>query len=261
VLSDAFRAVYPLPLYLNSPGIPPGQIRTYLDKCPNIAIVGVDGVDDPREPNDMAAAQVGRNIPFAAEVPTEHPLTKFYLDVIPYYLIVGLLGVGHLLWDALPPDRVADNEDLSLRYERALYPLKHAQSLIARHRGTPLLSGWYALRDPESEAVRSVFVREGAMTRIEALSNRAYVHDIQIGGRVISVRASEAGVAIAPSENVLVIGTPRATIDLKSVRVASIENGQFVGDKWRPIGSFAFEKRGDGVRLDIRQPSVMRICF
>ncbi|MDR3708219.1 MAG: beta-galactosidase [Capsulimonadaceae bacterium] len=261
VLSDVFRAVYPLPLYLNSPTLQPAQVRTFLDRCPNIAIVGADGIDDPHEPNDMSAAQVGRNIAFAAEMPTEHPRTDFYIDVLPYYLAIGRLGVGHLLWDALPPHRVADDVDKSRRYEQALYPLKYAQSLIARYRGTPQLSAWYALRDFESDYPQSTFVREGAMTRIESLSNRAYVHDIQIGGRVISVRASEAGVAIAPSENVLVIGTPRASIDLKGVRVASVENGQYIGDVWRSIGSYPFEARADGIRLDIREPGVLRVLI
>jgi len=260
-LSDAFRAVYSLPLYLNSPGIPPDQIRTYLDKCPSIAIVGIDGVIDPREPNEMSAGQVGRNIPFAAEVPTEHAQTKFYIDVIPYYLVIGLLGAGHLLWDALPPDRVADNEDVSLRYERALYPLKHAQSLIARHRGTPRLAGWYALRDPESESVRSVFVREGAMTRLESLSNRAYIHDVQIDGKVLTVRASQAGVAVAPSEGVLVVATPFALLDLKGTRVASVENGRYVGDTWHPIGPHPFEASPNGSRINVSEPSVLRIQF
>ncbi|MDR3708218.1 MAG: beta-galactosidase [Capsulimonadaceae bacterium] len=261
VLSDAFRADYPLPLYLNSPGIPPDQIRGYLGKCPNIAIVGIDEVIDPHEPNELCAGQVCRNIAFAAEVPTQRPKTRFFIDVLPYYFVIGLLGIGHLLWDAPPPDRASEDEDVSRRYEQALYPLKYAQSLIARYRGTAQLSAWYALRDFESDYPQSTFVREGAMTRIESLSNRAYVHDIQIGNRMISVRASEAGVAIAPSENVLVIGTPRASIDLKGVRVASVENGQYVGDAWHSMGAFAFEKRADGARLQIREPSVLRIQF
>ena len=259
VLSDAFVVVYPLPLYLNSPGIPPAQIRGYLEKCPNIAIVGIDEVVDPREPNEMAAGQVGRNIPFAAEVPTQRRLTRFYIDVLPYYMVLGLLGVGHLLWDALPPDRAAQDPDMSRRYEQALYPLKHAQSLIARHRGTPRLSGWYALRDPESEAVRSVFVREGAMTRIEGLAQRAYTHDIQIDGHILSVSASQAGVVIAPSEKVLVIGTPRAMVELSAARVASVETGRYVGDEWHPNGPHPFEVRSDRVRINISEPSVLRL--
>ena len=207
----------------------------------------------------MAAGQVGRNIPFAADVPTQRPLSRFYIDVLPYYMAIGLLGAGHLLWDCLPPDRASQDADMSRRYEQALYPLKHTGSLIGLHRGTPRLSGWYALRDPESEAVRSVFVREGAMTRLEGLSNRAYVHDVQIDGRVLSVRASQAGIAIAPSERVLVIATPRAFIEMKGTRVASVENGRYVGDAWRPIGPYPFEAQGDRVKIDVREPSVLRL--
>ena len=43
-LTDAFKAVYPLPIYVNSPWWAPYIIDIFLRTCPNLDFVGIDGV-------------------------------------------------------------------------------------------------------------------------------------------------------------------------------------------------------------------------
>lgn len=190
VLTDAIAAVHPLPVYVNSPWWPPHVIPLFLDRCPNLALVGVDGVFAPNEPNMLSRSQVGRNIPFAAENPTEEPKTRINLDVLPYYSLIGQQGIGNLLWECGSPHTVVEDANARQRYETALYPIRWAQAPIAKARGTENLAGWYAIRDIAAEVTTDVFgnfiplktngpvvaqhrffVREGTQWRIEDLNS------------------------------------------------------------------------------------------
>ena len=132
VLTDAITAVHPLPLYVNSPWWPPYVIPIFLDRCPNLGLVGIDGVFAPNEPNCFSRSQLGRNIPFAAENPTENSKTRFNLDVLPYYSLIGQQGIGNLLWECGPPHTVVEDPQARQRYGAALYPIRSAQAPIAR---------------------------------------------------------------------------------------------------------------------------------
>ncbi|MDR3707052.1 MAG: beta-galactosidase [Capsulimonadaceae bacterium] len=256
-MSDAITAEYPLPLYLNSPLYWPATTRIFLDRCPNIAVMGMDGVDDPHEPNALAKGLVGRNIPFAAECPTEHPRTRFYLDALPYYTTIGEMGLGHLLWESGPPNTVVDDADASTRYGRALYPIKNAMRPIARFRGTSQLSGWYALKEFSTGKPKDVFVREGGQTRTLALE--PHVFDVRIGDAIFSVVDGGAGIVIAPSPGELIIATPAAQLQLRGVTVKSAETGRFAGDTWTPKAPFAFTQEKGAAEFKIDEPSVIRL--
>ena len=212
VLTDAITAVYPLPLYVNSPWWPPNVIPIFLDRCPNLALVGIDGVFAPNEPNMLSRSQLGRNIPFAAENPTENPKTRINLDVLPYYTLVGQQGIGNLLWECGPPHTVVEDSQARERYGSALFPIRWAQAPIARARGTENLLGWYAVRDIATDVTTDVFgnfvpakkdativqknrlfVREGTHSR--TVEGDRFV--ATLGGLRIDVCDSAAGIVAA----------------------------------------------------------------
>jgi len=147
VLTDAITKVYDIPLYVNSPGWPDWAVPMFLDTCPNLDLVGCDGITGPAEPTMVSRYVQGRNIPFAAENATPNPRCRVNFDVLPYYTIIGRLGIGNLLWETPLPGAISSNPSLRTRYGDAMYPIKNAQWAIAQARGTENVVGWYIIRE------------------------------------------------------------------------------------------------------------------
>lgn len=274
VLSDSIAKIYPIPLYVNSPWWPPRVVPIFLSRCPHLAFVGVDGVLSPREPNWLTRSQLDRNIPFAAENPTENPEVRLNLDVLPYYTVVGQQGLGNLLWECHPPFTVVDDPAARRRYGDALFPLKLAQSPIARARGTGRLTGWYAVRDIRSDLTTDIFgnyvaakhdqsrvqadrwfVRQGASTRLEASDTFSVSQE----GIHLEVSGSQAGILLGMGYGDLVLVMPKGRVDVIGARVVRAESGRFDGDKWRASGPVPVAGEGarDSIRVDA--PSVIRL--
>jgi len=254
-LSDAMHETYPVPIYLNDPWWPEMAVPIFLDTCPNIAMIGMDGVFDPQEPNQLSRAQIGRNLAFAAENPTEQPKTRFNLDVLPYYTLIGHLGIGNLLWECGPPHTVIDDPDAARRYGAALYPIKHAQSVIAYARGTDRLGGWYALRDFDGQRPTQMFVREGTRTRIaEGASVSLSVQDL-----TIDVENSLAGIVAIRPEGDVVIATSAARLRISGRSFKSASTGKFVGGSWLKDAPVDFS--ADGAVLDLPGPVVVLLML
>jgi hypothetical protein len=272
-LSNAFSKVYPLPLYLNSPQWPPDVIPIFLDRCPRLNLVGIDVVESPVEPNMLSSSQRSRNIPFAAENPTESPSTRLNLDVLPYYTLLGQQGIGNLLWECGPPYTVVDDPVCRARYHDALTPLKHAMQPIANHRGTNSFGGWYALRTLSSDLKTDksknyvvpssgkiiqqerFFVREGTSSRIVE-GNSFYM---KIGSMAIQVTESPAGIAFVEPNQVLVLATSAGQITLQGREGLHAEMGQYVKDQWVPNAALPVLRKGNHLILAIPKPAVIRI--
>jgi hypothetical protein len=273
VLTDAFHQVYPLPLYLNSPWWNPELIPIFLDRCPNLGLVGIDGIQTPWEPNMLSKSQLGRNLPFAAENPSEDATTRFNLDVLPYYTVVGRQGIGNLLYEAHPPNTVVDDPTVRSRYQGAMIPLKHAMAPIAGSRGTEAFGGWYALRafseglkvdssgnfmpPPKGTIVHEerFFVREGKNTRIAERSP----FELKIGSLTLEIAESPAGVAVAEPGGGLIIATPAGRIGVRGGRNLRATAGRFVGIRWRPEAELPVLYKNDGAHWVIPRPAVIRI--
>lgn len=275
-LTDAITAAHPLPLYVNSPWWPPRVIPTFLDQCPNLALVGVDGVFSPNEPNMLSRSQVGRNLPFAAENPTENPQTRINLDVLPYYALIGQWGIGNLLWECGPPHTVVEDPDARQRYGAALYPIRWAAVPIARARGTENLVGWFALRDIASDVTNDVFgnfvsvkpggslvamnrwyVRQGRTSRVESAERFALtLDDLKFG---ISDSAAGMIARLDPARVVLVI--PKGNIAVEGPRPIQATRGRFERDRWRPEGTFSAERDGSRTLLKINEPAVVLLTY
>jgi hypothetical protein len=256
VLSDAFTDVYPLPLYINDACDGP----TFLDRCPNIALMGIDALEDPQEPNYLSDLQFTRNISFASECPTEGRRTKFNADVLPYYLIIGQLGLGHLFWEAPEPHTIVYDPDAARRYGQAAYPIKHAMFVIGRYRGTPRLSGWHELRNFDTKLPTSIFVREGAQTRIlDYPADLRGMFYVRIGNAILSVTGSSAGIVAELEAGDLIIATPAAHIAIRGMNIKSAETGKFVGDRWIGESSQPLGRENGVVVLDVVAPSVVRL--
>lgn len=263
VLSDAITKVYDLPLYVNSPWWPTYAIPIFLDACPNVDMVGIDGIVDPTEPNMLSKSQLGRNIPFAAENATPNPRCRTNLDVLPYYTIVGQFGIGNLLWETPLPGAIIGNPVLRKRYGDAMYPIKNAQWAIAKTRGTKNVIGWYIVREfPADKKNNSVlgekmFVREGQKTRMEATKD----FTAAIDKHKITISGSAAGIIASPQPNVLVIATAKADLTISGPAIKTAEEGVYVGDKWKPAGKIELKRNGDAYELSIAQPKVIRLLF
>jgi hypothetical protein len=253
VLSDNITRVYPLPLYVNSPWYPPETVRTFLERCPHIAMVGIDGIFSTEEPNILVKSQVSRNIPFAAECPTENPKTRFNLDVLPYYSIIGELGIGFLLWEAHAPNTVVDDAEAVRRFAHALYPIKSAMTVIARTRGTSRLSGWFARRDFETSLFKTMFAREGAQCRVVDDN----VVDIRIGDAIFTVRESNAGIIALLDSGDLVVASPSANLTLRGIHFKSAETGRFEGERWAGTEPLLLGDQTGAQSLNISTPSVV----
>ncbi len=276
VLTDAITAVHPLPLYVNSPWWPPSVIPIFLNKCPNLSLVGVDGVFSPNEPNMLSRSQIGRNIPFAAENPTENPTTRFNLDVLPYYSLVGQQGIGNLLWECSPPHTVVGDPEARKRYGNALYPLHSAQVPIAKARGTENLVGWYLLREvaanlttdifgnfiPAKESGRTLvkdhlFVREGLQSRIVE-TNR---FTVTLGDLRLSISDSAAGVIVRTGPNAAILAIPKGRITAEAPRPIHISEGRFERDSWLLERERIVETVGKVSIIHVREPAVLRLLY
>jgi hypothetical protein len=275
-LTDAITAVDPLPLYLNSPWWPPHVIPIFLDNCPQLALVGVDGVFAPNEPNIFSRSQVGRNLPFASENPTENPKTRINLDVLPYYSLIGQQGIGNLLWECGPPFTVVDDPPARQRYGAALYPLRWAQAPIAEARGSDHLLGWYLIRDISTNVTTDVFgnfipaqpaapvvagthlfIREGARTR----QTEAAHWESTLGRLKFSVTDSAAGIIVHTAPQVWVIAVPHGRIAIEGARSFRIEEGRYEGNQWHPEGAFAFRTEGTTTVLEVKEPKVLQLTL
>ncbi len=262
-LTDAITNVYDIPLYVNSPGWPDWAVPMFLDACPNLDLVGCDGITGPAEPTMVSRYVQGRNIPFAAENATPNPRCRVNLDVLPYYTTIGRLGIGNLLWEAGPI--IMGDPVLRKRYNDAMYPIKNAQWAIAHSRGTDNMMGWYIIRqfveDPKlsDPAVvgEKMFVREGQKTRIDDSKTFAAT----IGSRKITVENSVAGVIANPAQNTLVIATAKADLTISGPAIKSAEEGVYVGDRWKRTSKLDIRRTGDAYELHIEQPKVIRLVF
>ncbi len=276
VLTDTITAIHPLPLYVNSPWWPPRVIPVFLDECPNLALVGVDGVFSPNEPNMLSRSQVGRNVPFAAENPTENPETRINLDVLPYYSILGQLGIGNLLWECGPPHTVVEDPQARQRYGAALYPLRWAAAPIARARGTENLAGWFILRDiqsglttdafgnfvpakPEGNTLRTNrwYVREGRTSRVESTDRLA----LALGDLKLNVRDATAGIVVRLDSGRVLLAVPKGKIEVEGLRPVQIIRGRFERDQWRPDQTFIPEQVGEHTILNFNEPAVVQLSY
>jgi hypothetical protein len=276
VLTDEIAGIYDIPLYLNSPWWDPAIIPIFLDRCSDLDFIGIDGVFAPNEPNMLSRSQVSRNIPFAAENPTENAATRFNLDVLPYYSVAGQQGLGNLLWECGPPRTVVEDEAARRKYGQALYPLKHAQWPIIRARGTENFVGWYAVRDFAPETTtdafgnyvpcekdaspvtkQGLFVRQGKETRM--VEGDAF--EFTTGGLTIAVSQTQAGIVIATGPSQLVVATPRAKLVLRGARRITAEQGRFVRDQWMPAGTFNTLQEDNTTVLDVTEAKVVRVAY
>ena len=276
VLSDAITDIYPLPLYINSPWWPPHVIPIFLDRCPNLAMVGIDGVFAPNEPNMLSRSQLGRNIPFAAENPTENPKTRINLDVLPYYSIIGLQGIGNLLWECGPPQTVMEDPKARKRYGDALYPIRWAQTPIAKARGTDNLVGWHVIRDIADDATTDIFgnfvpakttstvvqksrlfVREGMNSRIVCTNRFSTI----LGDIGIAVGDSDAGIIARIATTEVVLAIPNGRVAVETPRPLQATEGRFDGDRWIPEREFVARIENKAVVFDLREPKVILLKY
>ena len=263
VLSDAIAQVYEIPLYVNSPGWPDWSVPMFLDGCPNLDLVGCDCITGPDEPNMVSRYVQGRNVTFVAECATPNPRCRLNLDVLPYYPIVGRLGIGNLLWETGPPLTICGDPVLRKRYADAMYPIKNAQWPIAQARGTANVVGWYVVRsfvdDPNRKdptvASEKMFVREGREMRTE--DNKTFT--AAIGEHRITVNDSVGGVIVSPQPGVLVIATARADLTISGPAIKTAEEGVYVGSRWKRSSKLDLQREGDAYQLHIAQPRVIRL--
>jgi hypothetical protein len=276
VLTDAITECHPLPMYINSPWWPPYVVPIFLKRCPNLALVGVDGVFAPNEPNMLSRSQLGRNIPFAAENPTENPKTRLNLDVLPYYTILGQQGIGNLLWESGPPHTIVEDPQARLRCGAALYPIRWAQVPIANARGTENLVGWFAIRDIATDVTTDIFgnfvpVKEGDVV---TQKNRLFVREgsrsrmvetdqvtTTLGDLHFEVSVSAAGIIarIAPARVILAI--PKGHVAVAGPRPIQATEGRFDGAQWLPDRASVTQKRENRIIFEIKTPQVILLEY
>ena len=245
-LTDSFKAVYPLPIYVNSPWWAPYIIDIFLQTCPNLDFVGIDGVYSVVEPNQLTVGQRGRNVAFAAESPTEAPATKHYLPMLPYYTVLKMNGLGNLLWEAPDPDTVMYDNAAFVRFQRALYPIRHAMIPLIEARNGNRLIAWYSqsadvemateidifgnrvdLAEPVSYSGKGTVLVEGKTVR--TVGDGPF--DVTVGGMTLNVAGSQAGFVIPAREGVIV-GTGGASIGIEGSGSVAVEEGRFEGRRW-----------------------------
>lgn len=262
-LTDAVAGVYDIPLYVNSPGWPDWSVPMFLDACPNLDLVGCDCLTSPAEPNMVSRYDQGRNIPFVAECATPNPRCRVNLDVLPYYTVIGRLGIGNLLWEAGPI--IMGDPVLRKRYSDAMYPIKNSLWAIAQARGTENSIGWYIIRqfvdDPKlsNPAVvgEKMFVREGQKTRIG--DSRTFT--AAIGSHQITIKDSVAGIIASPVPNTLVIASAKADLVISGPAIKTAEEGVYIGNRWKPSSKLDIRRDGDAYELRIDRPKVIRLVF
>ena len=245
-LTDTFKAAYPLPIYVNSPWWAPYIIDTFLRVCPNLDFVGIDGVYSVVEPNQLTVGQRGRNLPFAAESPTEAPPTKHYLPMLPYYTALKMNGLGNLLWEAPDPDTVVNDRAEFVRFQRALYPIRNAMIPLVEARNDERLIVWYSqsanvevemeidifgnrvhLEKPISYAGKGTVLIEGSTMRI--LEDGPF--EVTVAGVKLNVSGSQAGFVIPAGEG-LIVGTGEASIGIEGTDSVAVDAGRFEGRRW-----------------------------
>jgi len=257
-LAEAITRVYDIPLYVNSPWWPPEVVGIFLRECPDIDLVGIDGVISPVEPNMLSMSQVEGNLPFAAECPTENPQTRENLDVLPYYALLSARGIGSLLWEAGPPQSVIGDADAMRRFSAALYPLQAAMQPIAELRGTDRCAAWLATGRAEGDhSPRELRIIEGTRERTVPTSD----FELQVGGHTLRVRDTVAGVALARNSDEVIVATPGAVVSFVGSAKPHAETGRFDGDRWRSFGSLPVAWDGSGWVVAVRTPAVVRAAF
>lgn len=276
VISDEIASIYDIPLYVNSPWWEPFVPPIFLDTCPNIDFVGIDGVFTPFEPNWLSICQDGRNIAFAAETPTESPYTKPNLSVIPYYVIIKQNGIGDLLWECFEPNTVMYDEEASPRYKDALYPIKNAMSPIVRSRGTESFNGWYKISENiEITQEMDIFGNTTALKKPKYVSRSGFLIrqgndiidaqdkelEITSNGRVFKLCSeTEAGFIIALNDNEYVVATSKAKISV-DCKVAKVETGVYNGDAWEKQGDYEFVAASEASTIEITKPAVIKVTL
>ena len=245
-LIDAFKDIYPLPMYLNSPWWAPYIIDVFLQTCPNLDFVGIDGVYSVVEPNQLTVGQRHRNLPFAAESPTEAPATKRYLTMLPYYTGLKIHGLGNLLWEAPEPNSVVYDKTALEVYQKALYPIKQAMIPLIEARNAKTLVVWYSqsvdiemrheidifgklveLDAPISYANKGIVLVEGVGWK--TVPDESF--DTIIEGNKLSVSESKAGF-ILPWRDEWIIGSPGAVIYFDRQLPKAMEAGFFDKRNW-----------------------------
>lgn len=265
VLTDAIAEVYDIPMYVNSLGWPDWSVPMFLDGCPNLDLVGCDGITGPEEPTMISRYVQGRNIPFAAENATPNPRCRLNLDVLPYYTIIGRMGIGNLLWEVGPPGSICLDPVLTKRYGDAMYPIKNSLWAIAQARGTENVVGWYVIRhfvdDPKLQnptvTGEKMFIREGSQTR----EDDSKTFTAAIGSHKITVKDSVAGIIASPAPNTLVIASSGADLTISGPVIKTAEEGVYAGDKWKRKSKLDLHRDGDAYELHIEQPKVIRLVF
>jgi hypothetical protein len=239
-------------------------------------MVGIDGVFAPNEPSIFSDSQIGRNVPFAAENPTENMKTRINLDVLPYCTLVGELGIGNLLWECGPPHTVVEDTQASQRYGSALYPIRWAQAPIAKGRGTENLIGWYLIRDIAADLTTEVpgnvaltntaataeqksrlFVREGRRSRmVDGSRFTATLGDLRI-----EVCDSTAGIVTRITSTEVVLAIPHGLVVVEGPRLIQAAEGRFERDRWRPERPFPARREGKETVFEINEPKVLLLRY
>ena len=276
VLTDAISQVIDLPLYINSPWWDPYIIPIFLQTCPNLDLVGIDGILAPQEPNILTRSQVDRNIPFASENPTENPKTRFNLDILPYYTVVGPMGLGNLLWECHTPHTVVDDAAARRKYAEALYPLKNAMVPIANARGTDRLVGWYAIRDFQPNLATDVFgnfvpadkesgivsrtrffIRQGRQTRV---TNGARF-DVTLGGVSLDIGETTAGIIVSTRPGELLVATSGAEVRIRGAGAVAAEEGVYLRQQWNRGKPLVLHKKQDTWIVEIGRLNTVRLLY
>lgn len=254
VLSTKIKEIYPLPLYVNSPWWRPYIIEIFLETCPDIDFVGIDGISDPNEPNQLTVGQVSRNIPFAAECPTEAPTTKPFLTALPYYTLLKVHSFGMFLWEAPEPNTLVYDDEALLRFSNALYPIKNAIVPLIETRGSDRLLVWYSQSIEATVNYRiDILGNLVELDESQSLENQgtrvvrgADVRIVKDGEFVLpfldtrlKIRGSQAGFIIVESEGGFVLGTPGAEIDFIDRDPRIIESGVYHSRRWKKMDEFA----------------------
>ncbi len=238
--------------------------------------MGIDGVFAPNEPSIFSDSQIGRNVPFAAENPTENPKTRINLDVLPYYTLIGQQGIGNLLWECGPPHTVVEDSQANQRYGSALFPIRWAQAPIAKGRGTENLIGWYLIRDIAADGTTEVsgnfaltnkdgtavqknrlFVREGTRSRtVEGNRFTATLGDLQI-----EVCDSTAGIITRLSSTEVVLAIPNGHVVVEGPRPVQAAEGRFERDRWLSKRVFPARRAGNTAAFEINEPKVLLLRY
>ena len=164
-------------------------------------------------------------------------------------------GLGNLLWEAPEPDTVVYDKGAFVRFQRALYPIKHAMIPLIEARNSNRLIVWYSQSAKvEMETEIDIFgnlvdletpvsyTGKGTVL-IERDTVRA-VRDGPFGVRVgevkLDVADSQAGFVIQVSEG-LIVGTGGASIGIEGRGSVAVDVGRFERRQWVSEGRLSLE--------------------